>query len=137
MKFIVAACVLLSVGLAFGVLRAVGEINATVGLVLLVAVGIAGAIPFAKTPRGDVGRSVPDARGHDVIPAFPIPAASAPNEADLLNSLQEEEEPKPMVNVDGTPMVGDLDLNGNFYGMTGVESDSAEFGTFAFDDHTE
>lgn len=29
---------------------------------------------------------------------------------------------RPMFNIDGTPMVGDMDINGNFYGMTSSHS---------------
>ncbi|WP_087866240.1 hypothetical protein [Comamonas thiooxydans] len=44
------------------------------------------------------------------------------NRADIDAQIEAMDAGKPMVNIDGTPMMGDVDINGNPYGVTQVGS---------------
>ena len=58
---------------------------------------------------------------------------AALEERDYLNAqIEARDAGKPMVNIDGTPMMGDVDINGNPYGVTQVGSFGSSGG---FDDN--
>lgn len=58
---------------------------------------------------------------------------AALEERDYLNAqIEAMDAGKPMVNIDGTPMMGDVDINGNPYGVTQVGSFGSSGG---FDDN--
>jgi len=90
-------------------------------LLLLAAVGFT-TYKVASMPDGDAtaaGASHPTFDGSAGLHDFGTDDESTYRFDDSISSILE-----PAFNIDGTPMYGSIDINGNFYGMTGSPFDS-------------